>query len=190
MGKEQKLFLRQVREAWKTEFPFLKLVDLEETPKTPKGCNFRCDDYFSRRGVCYFVTFDFSQRRQGEFSIGITVSPSPEKSVLNPPEHYVPTPTNIGSYNMAVFLNRPSFRWDLVDVDAKTNAILSSLGGMPIATPAHVAANVWKPSSYASPFEQIAAEAIRDVNDKLRRFVFPKLDIALEVNPPVSRQTV
>lgn len=178
MGKEQKLFLKQVREAWKNEFPFLKPVDLDEIPKMPKGSNFRCDDYFSTRGVCYFVSFDFSQRRQGEFLVAITVSPIREKSVLSPPKDYTPAPTNVGTYNLAKFLNRSSFRWDLVDVDAKTNAILVSLGGAAISTPDYVTANVWKPSSYALPFEQIAGEAIRDVSDKLRRFVFPKLEVA------------
>jgi len=180
MGKEQKLFLRKVREVWTAEFPFLKPVDLDEVPRQPKGSNFGCDDYFSTRGVCYFVSFDFSQRRQGEFLVGVTVSPSREKSVLSPPEDYTPTPTNIGTYNLAKFLNRQSFRWDLVDVDAKTNATLVSFGAAPIPTPDYVSANIWKPSSYALPFDQIADEAIRDVNDKLRRFVFPKLEIVFE----------
>jgi hypothetical protein len=178
MGKEQKNFLKKVREAWSTEFPFLKPVDLDEVPRQPKGSNFRCDDYFSMRRVCYFVSFDFSQRRQGEFLVGITVSPSREKSLLNPPEDYTPAPTNVGTYNLAKFLNRQSFRWDLVDVDAKTNATLVSLGVAPIPTLGYVAANVWKPSSYGLAFEQIADEAICDVSDKLRRFVFPKLEIA------------
>lgn len=178
MSKEQKLFLRKVRENWKTEFPFLKPVNLDETPKLPKGCNFCCDRYASTREVYYFVTFDFSQRRQGEFSVGITVSNSPEKSVLNPPVDYRPAPTNVGSYSIAVFMGRSAFRWDLVDVDAITNATLASLGGPPIAMAGHVAANTWKPSSYALPFVQIVDEAVCDVSDKLRRFVFPKLEIA------------
>ena len=144
----------------------------------PKGSNFRCKDYFATRGVCYFVTFDFSQHRIGEFLIGITVSPSLEKSILSPPENYTPSPTNMGSYNMAVFLGRRSFSWDLVDVDAKMNAILISLGGEPIQTPDYVSVDIWKPSSYELPFEQIAEEAICDINEKLRRFVFPKLEIA------------
>ena len=110
--------------------------------------------------------------------VGITVSPSEAKSVLNPPENHPPSPTNVGIYNLARFLNRQSFSWDLVDVDAKTNAILVSLGGAAIQMPDHATLNVWKPSSYALPFDQIADEAIRDVNDKLRRFVFPKLEIA------------
>lgn len=179
MPNEQRQFLKMVREDWKTRFPFLNPVDLDEVPRRPKGSTFRCDDYFSTRGVCYFVSFDFSQRRQGEFLVGITVSPSREKSILSPPENYTPSPTNIGIYNLSRFLNRQSFSWDLVDVDAKTNAILTSLGGVPIVTPDYVAANVWKPSSYALPFEQIADEAIRDVSDKLRRFVFPKLEIVV-----------
>jgi hypothetical protein len=180
MSRMQQQFLKKVRETWKVEFPFLKAVNLEETPKLPKGCNFRCDDYAPIRGVFYYVTFDFSQRRQGEFSVGISVSNSAEKSVLSPPENLEPTPTNIGSYSIAAFLGRPAFRWDLVDVDAKTNAVLQSFGGSPITTPGYVSANTWKPSSYALPFEQIADEAIRDVNEKLRRFVFPKLEIAPE----------
>jgi len=177
MANIQKVFLRRVKEIWKTEFPFLKSVQLNEMPKLPKDCNFRCDDFFSTRGVVYFVTFDFSPRRQGEFSLGITVSHSPDKSILSPPIDSQPSPTNIGSHNIASFLERPAFRWDLVDVDARTNAILVSLGGQAIATPSHVAANTWRPSSYSLSFGQIADEAIRDVNDKLRRFVFPKLNI-------------
>jgi hypothetical protein len=178
MGKEQKLFLKRVKEAWSTDFPFLKPVELDEVPKQPKGCNFRCEDYFSTRGVCYFVTFHFSQRRQGEFSVSIAVSPSRDKSVLNSPEIYIPAPKNVGSYSMAVFLNRQSFRWDLTDVDAKTNGTLLSLGMASLPTADYVSANVWKPSSYALPFEQIADEAIRDLSNKLRQFIFPKLEIA------------
>jgi hypothetical protein len=48
----------------------------------------------------------------------------------------------------------------------------------PITTPDYVAANTWKPSSYSLPFETIAEEAIADTTDKLRTFVFPKLEIA------------
>lgn len=177
MSKEQKQFLKKVRENWKTQFPFLEPVNLEEMPKMPKGNNFCCKEYFAIRGVCYFITFDFSQRRQGEFSIGITVSPSPEKSILSHPEDYIPTPTNIGSYNIAVFLGRQSFRWGILDVDAKTNAILTSLCGEQIQTPDYISVNLWKPSSYSLPFEKIAEEAILDINEKLRRFVFPKLEI-------------
>lgn len=177
MSKIQRQFLKSVRETWKAEFPFFKPVDLEETPKLPKGCNYRCDDYASTRGVFYFVTFDFSQRRQGEFSVAITVSNSAEKSILSPPEAAQPGPTNIGSYCIAAFLGRPAFSWDLVDVDAKTNATLVSLGMESIPTPDYVSANIWKPSSYSLPFELIADEAIRDVSDKLRRFVFPALQL-------------
>lgn len=178
MAKEQKLFLKKVRQTWSVEFPFLKPVDLDEVPMQPKGSIFRCDEYFATRGVCYFVSFDFSQRRQGEFMVGITVSPSREKSILDPPQDYTPTPTNVGTYNLAKFLNRQSFVWDLVDVTARTNAIQREFGIPPTTTPGYVAPNTWKPPSYALPFEEIANEAIRDVSDKLRRFVFPKLEIA------------
>lgn len=178
MAGEQRIFLKRVAETWRTEFPFMKAVDLDQIPKLPKGATFQCDDYLLRRSVCYFVSFDFSQRRQGEFMVGIAVSHSPEKSLVSPAEYHPPSPTNVGVYNLAAFINRPSFRWDLVDVDAKTNAILNSLGGMPISTPDYVAVDVWKPTSYALPFEQIADQAVSDVSDKLRRFVFPKLEIA------------
>jgi hypothetical protein len=179
MSNGRKQFLRVLRETWKTEFPFLKSVDINETPKIAKGCNFRCDDYFTTRGVYYFITFDFSQRRQGEFSLGVTGSDSAEKSVLDLPDSYVPSPTNVGSYSVAVFLNCQSFRWDLVDVNARTDAILASFGAPPITAPGYVSPNTWRPSSYAMPFRKIADEAVRDVSDKLRRFVFPKLEIAV-----------
>lgn len=181
MAKEQTQFWKRVREAWKKEFPFLKLVDLDEIPRLPKSSNFCCDDYFSSRGVCYFVTIDFSARRHGEFMVGITVSPSREKSVLNPSTYNPPSPSHVGSYNLAEFLDRQSCRrWDLVDVDAKTSAICNELGIPMMTLLDHAAADVWKPSSYSLPFDQIADEAIHDVSDKLRRFVFPKLEITIE----------
>ncbi len=119
--------------------------------------------------------FDFSKTRVGEFSVSVTVSNTADKSVLDPPTDYRPTPTNIGSYNLAVFLGRHHFRWELEDVDAKTNAILVSLGGQPIVGIS--SENIWRPSSYVMPTDLIFGEAIKDVNDKLRQFVFPKLEI-------------
>ena len=177
MAKEQKQFLKKIGQNWKENFPFLKPVDIDEIPRLVKGSNFCCDDYFSSRKVCYFVRFCFSDRRHGEFSMGITVSPSPGRSVLDPPIFYNPSPTNIGSYSMSVFMSKQSFRWDLVDVDGKMNEILVSLGGQRLPTSDYVAADIWKPESYALPFDDIADAAIRDVNDKLRRYVFPKLAI-------------
>lgn len=177
MAKEQKHFLKRVRETWEAEFPFLKPVDLDEVPKIPRGCNYCCGNYVAIRGVFYFVTFDFSPVCPGEFSLGITVSDSAHKSVLNPPTDYRPTPTNVGSYNIAVFMGRQAFLWDLVGTDDKVNSMLASLRTTSIVRPTPLTANMWKPSSYDLPFAQIADEAIRDVNSKLRRFVLPKLQI-------------
>lgn len=57
---------------------------------------------------------------------------------------------------------------------------MASFGAPPITAPGYVSPNTWKPTSYELPFEQIADEAIYDVNDKLRRFVFPKLEITVK----------
>ena len=127
MAKEQKRFLKRLREKWKTEFPFLKPVDLDEVPKIPKGCNFRCDDYFPTRGVFYYVTFDFSLRRVGEFSLGASVSRSAEKSIFDP-VNTEPGPTSIGMYTIAQFMGCQRFCWEIVDVDAKLDEFLTSVG--------------------------------------------------------------
>jgi hypothetical protein len=110
--------------------------------------------------------------------IQITVSPSPDKTFIDPQGDYPPGPTNIGPYNLGWFLDpHQNLLWDLVDVDGKVNAILASLGGG-FQFPEYSGPDVWKPSSYVLPFEEITDEAIRDINDRLRRFVFPKLEIA------------
>ncbi len=168
-----------VQKDWAKGFPFLKPVDLIEVPKWPKGCNFRCADYSKLRGLFYFVSFSFSRVRQGEFSMAVTVSRYSDRSVLEPPDDYHPSPTNIGTYNMAAFLGCRNFRWQIVDCNTRLNEVVVSLGGIQEETPSHVAVNIWKPSSFDLPFNTICDEAIRDVNAKLRHYVFPKLDIFL-----------
>jgi hypothetical protein len=175
MAKLQKAFLTKVREVWKREFPFLELVDIDQVPKLPKGTDFGCDEYAINRGVYYFVSFHFRPKVPGDLSIAVTVSNSPDKSVLDPPLDYRPSPTNVGTYNIAAFLGLPDCRWHLTDVDGDLNRWLFPGGEPPVVLPPDP--NVWKPSSYAIEFDVIADEAIQDVNDKLKRFVFPKLEI-------------
>lgn len=177
MVKEAKLFLKRVREAWATEFPCLEAVDLNEVPRRPVGSNFRCADYFVARKTCYFVSFNFSQRRKGEFSVGITVSPSLDRSVLDPSEVEQPGPMSIGAYSMADFLNCQSFHWDLVNVTARTNEVLNEFGIPVSRLPENPLPNVWVPTSYALGPDGIIEQAIYDVTEKLRIAVFPRLAI-------------
>jgi len=179
MAKEQKRFLKIVRQAWAAEFPFLEPVDLAEVPRLDKGSNFRCDRYFDARGVCYFLQFHFLKSRHGEFSLRVAVSPSPDKSVLSFGPYRDPGPTTVGYYNIADFLVVQSFTWAIVDVNAKLDELWLSLGVEPLEHFERKPAVFWKPSSFALPFEEICAEAIGDINDKLRCAVFPKLQIAL-----------
>src|SRR4051794_10448562 len=103
MAGIQGTFLKRVRARWQREFPFLKPVHLIEVPQLNKGTNFICDRYLPERGRAYFIHFDFSQKRFGEFSIGVTVSDSLTRSIM---EHAMgaPSPTALGMYAIGPFI--------------------------------------------------------------------------------------
>ena len=171
MAGEQKLFIKRIGASWRREFPFLKPVDLDEVPRLAKGCNFICDDYGKTKGRYYFVHVDFSPKRRGEFSIGVVVSPSPGRSMLDPAMVDHPTCTSIGSFAIWKFMRRSHFVWALVDLDAESIALLGFSSGLPKSP------NVWRPTTYDQPIEKICDEAIAHVNQTLRTQVFPVLQI-------------
>ncbi|MFN3407709.1 MAG: hypothetical protein ACK45B_01835 [Limisphaerales bacterium] len=179
MSSEQKKFLKMLRQKWAEEFPFLRPVELNEVPVLPKGCKFRCDDYVLDRGIYYFITIDFSQRRLGEFSVRVTVSDVPDKSIWDPATDDEPGPNSLGSHSIATFMGRQAYRWDLLGLAARNDAAMHAAGIHLPGVSTIPSANTWHPSSYDRPFEQIANEAINDVSDKLRKFVFPKLRVEI-----------
>ena len=90
------------------------------------------------------------------------------------------TPTSIGMFTIWKFMNLPRFHWALVDLEAEQYALFAKLGVQQIDLRGLKSSNTWQPSSYDLPVDKIADEAIADVNDKLRRFVFPKLEVDFE----------
>jgi hypothetical protein len=181
MPSPQKPFLKRVRDVWRREFPFLKPVDLAEIPALPKGCRFLCDDYFTERERAYFIFFDFSLRRIGEFSLGITVSDSVTRCIR---EHGLDTPSAyaLGMYSVGQFIGAQTRRWALVDVDAQVDALFRSLGQQPVGFAQTRSRFTWYPSSFELPPEQIFDEALADVRAVLVEHVFPKLQIEYEAH--------
>src|SRR5215831_18453170 len=120
MTSPQKPFLKRVRDVWRHEFAFLKPVDLAEIPPLPKGCRFLCDRYLAKRGRAYFIFFDFSLRRVGEFSLGITVSDSVTRCIR---EHGLDAPSayGLGMYSVGQFIGTQTRTWALIDVDAQVD---------------------------------------------------------------------
>jgi len=117
------------------------------------------------------VSLDFSPKCRDQFSIGIVISPSPERSTLDPAMVDQPTPTSIGSFGIWQLMGRPYFAWALVDLEAETKALLGLSSGLPKSP------DVWRPATYDQPLEKIVDEAIADVNLRLRAHVFPMLQI-------------
>ena|SRR3974390_3358624 len=184
MAHEPRQFLKRLAASWRKEFPFLKPVDLDEVPRVPKGCNFLCDAYGASRGYYYFVTLDFSPKRRGDFTVGITVSTSPNRSTLDPGETSRPSASTVGSYGIWQFMGRPRFVWALVDLEAERDALFAELGTPMPELGRRRSPNVWQPSTYGQPFEKIADEAIAHLNHTLRTEVFPVLEI--ETSEPAS----
>jgi hypothetical protein len=181
MAGIQKAFLKQARTRWQREFPILRPVHLIEVPQPNKGTNFICDRYFLERGRTYFICFDFIPKRFGEFTIGVTVSDSLTRSIL---EHGTgePSPTAIGMYAIGPFIGAPSRRWALIDHNAQADEFFRSLGVEPVGFAGMRDPYTWYPSSFGAPQEQIFDAALDDVNGVLRQQVFPKLQIEYE-NP-------
>jgi hypothetical protein len=175
MASIQKRFLKQVREAWRRDYPFLKPVNLVEVPRLPNGANFLCDRYFSERGRAYFIWFDFPQKRFGEFHLGISVTDTLTQSIR---DHGLakPTPTALGIYDVVQF-GSPKRTWALVDIEAESDKFFQSLGmdTSDLALPR--SQSTWFPQSYEVPEAQIFDEAITDVAATLAKYVFPALQI-------------
>jgi hypothetical protein len=179
MAGIQKAFLSRVRTDWQREFPFLRPVHLIEVPQLNKGTNFICDHYFPERGRAYFIQFNFSQKRFGEFSFGVTVSDSLTRSIL---EHGAgaPSPTALGRYAIGPFSGAQTRRWALIDHGAQADEFDRSLGLEPVGFAGMRSSNTWYPPSFAVPQEEVFDSVLQDVNSVLRQHVFPKLHIDYE----------
>ena len=175
----QKAFLSRARDVWRRDFPFLKPIDLPEIPRLPKGCRFFCDDYFAKRGTAYFIFFDFSLRRIGEFSLGITVSDSLTRSIR---EHGLdsPSPHGLGMYSIGQFMGVRARDWALADVDAQVDALFQSLGQQPVGFAQTRSPHTWYPTSFEVPQVEIFDAALADISGILKEHVFPKLQIEYE----------
>lgn len=179
MAGIQKAFLKRVASRWRKDFPFLKPAHLIEVPQLNKGSNFLCDHYFPERGRAYFLHFDFSQKRVGEFSIGVTVSDSVVRSIL---EHgtSAPSATAIGMYGIGPFIGAQTRRWALIDHGAEADALWRSLGQEPMGFATMRNRSTWYPQSFAIPQEDLFDCVIENVNSVLKQHVFPKLQIEYE----------
>ncbi len=172
----QKAFLKRVASRWSRELPFFKPVHLIEVPQLNKGSNFICDHYFPQRGRAYFIQFNFSPKRIGEFTIDITVSNSVTRSIL---DHAwgTPSPTDIGMYAIGKFIGVQTRRWALIDHGAQADEFDRSLGLEPMGFANMRSRNTWFPPSFAVPQEQIFDSVLDDVNSVLKEHVLPKLQI-------------
>lgn len=175
----KKLLLRKIQENWKQEFPLLKPIDLDEVPRRIKGGNYVCDQYFQERNLAYFFSIDFHLKRQGEFTIDVTISNSPKQSIQTGGSRWDLDAERIGSYRLGTFVNGKDCWWALADADTLHAGNLKSLGFESADIFPTPAQNRWRPSSFDLPPGKIIAEAIGDINEKLKSFVFPKLKVEM-----------
>lgn len=173
----RKQFLTAIRKSWAKEFPFLKPVEPDDVQKSLRGATFLCDAYADARKRFYFVHFSFPPKMPGEFTMGATVSDSSRQSVQDPAGPAKLSPLNIGGYSIAAFLGVQFRSWMLYDWEAKNIAYWQSLGASMPETGIKNLHNVWKPTSFDLPAEQIIMAAIADVNGHLTTHIFPKLEI-------------
>lgn len=181
MASVQKRFLKCVKKAWHQEFPFLKSIDVVEVPRLPKGSNFVCDKYLSERGRVYFVWFDFSQKRVGEFGVGISVSDTPSRCVRDPGLNK-PSPEGLGIYDVGQF-GSPKRTWALVDVNAELAKVFTSLGADTNGFLPPRPQSTWFPTGFELTEGEVFSAAVADIGMTLTKFVFPTLQIEHPVSP-------
>lgn len=176
MPSLQKQFLLRVRERWAIEFPYFRPFVTDEIQKLPKYSRYICDSYADKRGVYYFILFNMFQKKAGGFSLEISISDSNQKSIINS-GCGKPSPINIGRYNINTFLGVQSYEWDMIDVEGEFDKFMLSIGGIILPASIDRYPDSWIPSSFDLPHETIIDQAIDDVNEKLHKFVLPKLEI-------------
>jgi hypothetical protein len=177
MRRLHTVFFNRLKLDWAREFPFLRPIEVAETPMRPRGSNFVCDNFLRTRGHLYFFSVEIPPKRSEELTLEITISDSKERSRLEIGWRQDLLSLKPRTYRIGAFLNGKDFWWALADVNAKNSALMESLGAPAIGTSALQRANSWKPSSFDEPIETIVKEAVQDVNSKLRQHVFPKLHI-------------
>lgn len=131
MANEQKIFLKALRKSWSVEFPSIKSAGEDAAKRRPENCNFVCDDCVASKARYYFLQFDFSRKRRGEFSIIITISKSRADSILSASEDQEPTPQSVGAFGVWQFMRKPWKAWSLVDLEAESMVLLGFPSGLP-----------------------------------------------------------
>ena len=167
-----KIFMTRLKKSWSIEFQCLK-------PIRRKGSNsivYCCDNYFTSRGLMYLFHVVFADKTPGRFSVSIGIS----KSDVNAgPLQGSSFETNkLGEYPIFAFLNKRDFWWHLENIESRKRASYAAMGVPGLTSIINYNDNNrWRPSSYALPIEDIVDEAINDLNMRLKKFVFPKLQI-------------
>ncbi len=183
MASIEKFLLQSVKKKWHEEFPFLKPARIKQISGVRKDACYLCDSFAQSRNRYYFVTFEFHPKQPGQFSISITISDSIAEPLQESFTETHLSPDKIGTFTIAAFLGKPSFSWMLYDWDAQNVAYWKSLGADMPSVRGLDLPNIWKPSSFELPPERIVEETIQDINDKLKKQVFPKLQIDWQLKP-------
>ena len=173
----QKQDLKKLKENWNNEFSFLKPSEVKEIPRRDKNCNFIYEGSYEEVGLAYFFSIQFSKIRVGEFTLDVSVSNDKEHSILERRGKQDLSELKIGTYRIGSFFEKKDYWWALVDVDAEGHRLFESIGGVGSDLPKLNEQNRWQPNSFKLPPDQIINEAIADVNEKLRLYVFPKCKI-------------
>ena len=167
-----KILKTRLEKSWSTEFPGLEVIRRNASGSIV----FCCNKYFTSRGLMYLFHIAFSSRRPGRFSVSIGIS----KSEVNagPLQGSNFEPSKLGEYPICAFQSTKDFWWHLEDIESRERASLAQWGVPGLTSLVNYNDNNrWRPSSYALPIEDIVDEAICDLNQRLKKFVFPKLQI-------------
>ena len=173
----KKSLLEKIAVSWREHFPFMHQVNLQETPKIPKNCNYRCDSYSLSRGLFYFFQISFPPKREGEFTLVIVISNDANKSVIDHGIALNPTKNAIGRYGIWQFMGRQRYSWSLKDIDIENERFFKAAGIENVQFSKTDSDKKWKPKSYNMPVDEIIDSAIQDVNACLIRHVIPQLDL-------------
>ncbi|MDB6055656.1 MAG: hypothetical protein JWN25_3179 [Verrucomicrobiales bacterium] len=172
----QRILVNQIKANWAGNFPFLKPVDLRETPNRPRGTNYICDDYLQTRRVVYFVSLELVPKNKEDITLEITISDSPEKSRRAVGWKSGIDVQKIATYRIGSFFSNRDYWWRLADTEGNLIKLFSPSYGSGSSD-----VNIWGPSSFDKPSDIIVNEAIANINDKLVNHVFTALGIEASI---------
>ena len=166
----RKLFLRSAKDFWQTHYPFLTPVSGKVGSKTPEGAIFAV----ARQPEMIYLFFQFSSVYSGRVTINVTVS-DVEGDFVASPRSKIVKPLPVGTYRVSRFWGEADYWWALEDESKMFQALGAAQEAFNLSSIPNE--KIWTPKYYSAT-ATVISEALKNIDTKLKQFVFPVLELS------------